>query len=128
MSIGENWLAPQPTANIANAILTQAPWRCLVIVAAATTLTLTRGLVRERDGVYLVGPGGAAEFGDFGIDASRLERRTRPLLRPCLDGSERRYHLAGSLGAARTFSRLARRWISTREASRIVTVTRAGQA
>ena len=25
MSIGENWLAPQPTANIANAILTQAP-------------------------------------------------------------------------------------------------------
>jgi hypothetical protein len=24
MSIGENWFAPQPTANIANAILTQA--------------------------------------------------------------------------------------------------------
>ena len=42
-------------------------------------------------------PGGAAEFGRFGIDVDGLERRTRPLLRPCLDWSERRYHLAGSL-------------------------------
>jgi len=42
MSIGENWLAPQPTANIANAILTQAPRCCLVTVAAAITPTLTR--------------------------------------------------------------------------------------
>jgi DNA-binding transcriptional ArsR family regulator len=32
-------------------------------------------------------------------DVSRLERRTRPLVRACLDWSERRYHLAGSLGA-----------------------------
>lgn len=35
----------------------------------------------------------------FGIDVGRLEQRSRPLLRPCLDWSERRYHLAGSLGA-----------------------------
>jgi hypothetical protein len=40
---------------------------------------------------------------------NRLERRTRPLLRPCLDWSERR-------------------WITTREASRIVAVTEAGEA
>jgi len=95
---------------------------------SVTEALIGRGLVRERDSAYLMGPGGAAEFGDFGIDVSRLERRTRPLLRPCLDWSERRYHLAGSLGAALTSSLLARRWISTREASRIVTVTRAGQA
>ena len=95
---------------------------------SVTGALIGRGLVRERDSAYLMGPGGAAEFGDFGIDVSRLERRTRPLLRPCLDWSERRYHLAGSLGAALTSSLLARCWISTREASRIVTVTRAGQA
>jgi hypothetical protein len=35
MSIGENWLAPQPTANIANAILTQARGCCLVTITAA---------------------------------------------------------------------------------------------
>ena len=42
MSIGENWLAPQPTANIANAILTQAPGFPLVTVVLAMTSTLTR--------------------------------------------------------------------------------------
>src|SRR5580693_5658453 len=41
MSIGENWLAPQPTANIANAILTQAPDppRATVVLAMTSTLT-----------------------------------------------------------------------------------------
>ena len=62
------------------------------------------------------------------IEVDRLERRTRPLLRPCLDWSERRYHLAGSLGTALTRSMIERRWITTREASRIVVVTEAGEA
>jgi DNA-binding transcriptional ArsR family regulator len=105
---------------------------CYDHLAGAVGVSLTealiaRDLVRERDGSYLMGPSGAEEFGSFGIDMTRLERRTRPLLRPCLDWTERRYHLAGSLGAALTAAMAERRWISTREASRIVTVTRAGQ-
>jgi DNA-binding transcriptional ArsR family regulator len=79
-------------------------------------------------GMFALTPGGAGEFGRFGIEVDRLERRTRPLLRPCLDWSERRYHLAGSLGTALTRSMLERRWITTREASRIVAVTEAGEA
>jgi DNA-binding transcriptional ArsR family regulator len=89
---------------------------------------LGRGLLGEQDGGYVLGPRGAAEFGRFGIEVDRLDRRTRPLLRPCRDWSERRFHLAGSLGAALTRTMLERRWIATREASRIVTVTEAGQA
>jgi DNA-binding transcriptional ArsR family regulator len=95
---------------------------------SVTEALIGRGLLRERDGAYLMEPVGAAEFGDFGIEVGRLERRTRPLLRPCLDWSERRYHLAGSLGAALTSALAERRWITTREASRIVTVTEAGHA
>ena len=95
---------------------------------SVTEALIARGLVRERDGGYLLTAEGAAGFGGFGIDVDRLERRTRPLLRPCLDWSERRYHLAGSLGAALTSTLLTRRWIATREASRIVTVTKAGEA
>ena len=68
--------------------------------------------------MYRMGAGGAAEFGRFGIDVDRLERRTRPLLRPCMDWSERRYHLAGSLGAALTSAFAERHWIATREAAR----------
>ena len=95
---------------------------------SVTEALIGRGLLAERDGSYLLAPEGAAEFGRFGIDAGRLEQRTRPLLRPCLDWSERRYHLAGSLGAALTSAFADRRWIATREASRIVTVTSQGQA
>jgi hypothetical protein len=92
-----------------------------------TEALIGRGLILERDGGYLLGPDGAAGFGRLGIEVDRLERRTRPLLRSCLDWSERRYHLAGSVGAALTSSLLTRHWIITREASRIVTVTKAGE-
>ncbi len=95
---------------------------------SVTEALLDRGLLGEQDGAYLLGPRGAAEFGRFGIEVDRLDRQTRPLLRPCRDWSERRFHLAGSLGAALTRTMLERRWIATREASRIVTVTEAGLA
>ncbi|HEY2265265.1 MAG TPA: helix-turn-helix domain-containing protein [Streptosporangiaceae bacterium] len=95
---------------------------------AVTEALLGHGLLHEQDGGYLLGPQGAAGFGRFGIEMDRLDRRTRPLLRPCEDWSERRFHLAGSLGAALTATMLERRWIVTREASRIVTVTEAGLA
>jgi len=95
---------------------------------SVTEALIGRGLIREHDGGYVLAADGAAEFGGLGIDVDRLERRTRPLLRPCLDWSERRYHLAGSLGAALTSSLVTRRWITTREASRIVSVTKAGEA
>jgi hypothetical protein len=93
-----------------------------------TGALVAQGLLEEDDGTYRMGVGGAAEFGRFGIGVDRLEHRTRPLLRPCMDWSERRYHLAGSLGAALTTTFAKCRWIATRGASRIVTVTEAGQA
>ena len=95
---------------------------------SVTEALLGRRLLGEQDGGYVLGPRGAAEFGRIGIEVDKLDRRTRPLLRPCRDWSERRFHLAGSLGAALTRTMLERRWIATREASRIVTVTEAGQA
>jgi DNA-binding transcriptional ArsR family regulator len=95
---------------------------------SVTEALLGRGLLGEQDGGYVLGPRGAAEFGRIGIEVDKLDRRTRPLLRPCRDWSERRFHLAGSLGAALTRTMLERGWIATREASRIVTVTQAGQA
>ena len=95
---------------------------------SVTEALIGRGVVGKRDSGYVLAPGGAAEFGRLGIDVDRLEQQTRPLLRPCLDWSERRYHLAGSLGAALTRSMLEHRWITTREASRIVTVTDTGEA
>lgn len=99
------------------------------VVGVALTGAMTeRGLVREQDGGFVLGSCGPDGFGELGIDVCRLEQRTRPLLRPCMDWSERKYHLAGSLGAALTAAMLGRRWIMTREASRVVSVSEAGQA
>ena len=95
---------------------------------SVTEALVARGLLLQEDGTHRMEAAGPAEFGRFGIDVDRLEHRTRPLLRPCMDWSERRYHLAGSLGAALTSTLAERRWIATREASRIVTVTKAGES
>src|SRR6266487_3425161 len=97
---------------------------------SGSALAEAAGISRSLASAHLkkLATGGAGEFGRFGIEVDRLERRTRPLLRPCLDWSERRYHLAGSLGMALTRSMIERRWITTREASRIVAVTEAGEA
>jgi DNA-binding transcriptional ArsR family regulator len=129
-------LAPAPrTRSLGDATRAKSlRWArmCYDHLAGVTGVSVTealvgRDLLREHDGGYLVTGRGKTEFGGLGIDVSRLERRTRPLLRPCLDWSERRYHLAGSLGAALTAALVERHWITKREASRIVTVTEAGQ-
>jgi DNA-binding transcriptional ArsR family regulator len=97
-----------------------------VVGVSVTEALVTRGLLDQEEGTYRMGADGAEGFGRFGIDVGGLEQRARPLTRPCMDWSERRYHLAGSLGAALTSAFVDRRWIATREASRIVTVTKAG--
>ena len=51
-----------------------------------------------------------AFFTNFGIDLDALSRSRRPLTRTCLDWSERRHHLGGSLGAAILDRILALRW------------------
>jgi DNA-binding transcriptional ArsR family regulator len=99
------------------------------VVGVAITETLT-GLaaVGEQDGAWVLGPQGLAVFGRLGIDAAAVPRRTRPLLRPCLDWTERRNHLAGGLGAALTTEFARREWVRRADDSRIVTVTPAGSA
>ncbi len=76
----------------------------------------------------MLGPGGARVFGEVGIDVDDVPRRTRPLLRPCMDWTERRHHLAGGLGAAVTTELTRRGWVLRQDGSRIVTVTPAGHA
>lgn len=85
------------------------------------------GLLTDRDDGYEVTDDGARAFAELGIDVAALATKPRPLTRACLDWSERRPHLAGSLGAALTAEMLRRDWLDSREASRIVTVTPAGR-
>jgi DNA-binding transcriptional ArsR family regulator len=93
---------------------------------AVTEALVTREAIDERDGAWVLGSSGARVFAEVGIDVARVPSRTRPLLRPCLDWTERRYHLAGGLGAAVAIELMRRGWVRRADASRIVTVTAAG--
>jgi DNA-binding transcriptional ArsR family regulator len=99
------------------------------VVGVAVTESLTaQDAVAELDGSWVLGPRGARVFGDLGIDVTAVPRRTRPLLRPCMDWTERRHHLAGGLGAALAAELSHRGWLRRHDGSRIVTITPAGYA
>ena len=74
--------------------------------------------VSERAGPY---------FRARGIDLELLTRSRRPLARKCLDWSERRTHLGGTLGAAIFAEVLARKWAARTSGSRVVRFARGGE-
>ncbi len=99
-----------------------------VVGVAVTEALVGRDLIAAREGTFTLTERGPDGFAAFGVDVAGLAARRRPLVRGCMDWTERRHHLAGSLGAALTAELLRRDWMRGREASRIVTVTPAGRA
>jgi DNA-binding transcriptional ArsR family regulator len=65
---------------------------------------------------------------DFGLDVDQLRQAKALLCRPCLDWSERRSHLAGSLGRAFLSRFEALGWVNRETDSRVVTFTRKGES
>ncbi len=64
---------------------------------------------------------------DFGIDLEALADARRPLCKSCLDWSQRRSHLAGSLGAAMLARFYDLRWARRDRASRAVIFSPQGE-
>ena len=91
-------------------------------VALAQSLERQRVLVR-RNGDYALGPQAGARLGALGVDLAALERPRRPVVRGCLDWSEREFHVAGALGAALADRFFELGWIRRREGNRSVEVT-----
>ncbi|WP_428669471.1 ArsR/SmtB family transcription factor [Roseibium sp.] len=81
----------------------------------------------DKGGLALTGEGIEFVTG-IGIDLEALSSSRRPLCRPCLDWSERRNHLAGSLGAALLDSFMERNWLRREKDSRIVHISPMGEA
>jgi DNA-binding transcriptional ArsR family regulator len=72
-------------------------------------------------------PRGTKGMAALGIDLDAARARRRLFACRCLDWSERRDHLGGSLGAALAAHAQAQRWIERRKHSRAVTLTPAGR-
>ncbi|MEL4318047.1 winged helix-turn-helix domain-containing protein [Leifsonia sp. YIM 134122] len=84
-----------------------------------------REYVSRADGIALTAPG-AAWLGSLGVDVDGIRLAHRPVVRLCLDWTERRSHLAGGVGAALAAVFLERDWIRRAE-GRAITVTDAGR-
>jgi DNA-binding transcriptional ArsR family regulator len=81
----------------------------------------------SRHGIAIT-PEGEEWFQGLGIDVEALRQERRPLCRPCLDWSERRFHLAGALGAAILDRLFALRWARRVACTRAVTFSSRGAA
>ena len=70
---------------------------------------------------------GTQALASIGVDIEGCRRARRHFARACLDWTERRPHLAGSLGAGVTSVLLDREWLRRTDAGRGLTVTSQGE-
>jgi len=89
-------------------------------LAADGTLHVT------SEGIVLT-PAGTRRLRSLDIDSETLRASRRPLVRACLDWTERRHHLAGALGAALLDNFRARGWLIPRSAPRALRLTTTGR-
>jgi DNA-binding transcriptional ArsR family regulator len=95
-------------------------------VALALALEQRRVVVRGNGG-YELGESAAPELERFGIDLDGLSQLRRPLVRGCLDWSERELHVAGAVGAALTARLFELGCLERRDRTRSVALTDAGR-
>ncbi len=88
---------------------------------------IDRALLVRRGEELRLTERGRRFFAGRGIDVETLERGRRALCRCCLDWSERRFHLGGTLGAAILDEIVAQGWAVREKKSRIVRVSPAGE-
>jgi DNA-binding transcriptional ArsR family regulator len=88
---------------------------------------LQQGIIVYNDDAFEITAKGEAWFTGFGIDLQELKQQRRSFLRPCLDWSERRHHIAGSVATALLNKMLLADWIRRTKNSRVITITPKGQ-
>ena len=94
---------------------------------AITDAMLKQRLIMLKENRFALTKKGDQWFNDLHIDTASLQVQRRSFLRPCLDWSERRYHIAGSLAAAFLNKMLQQDWLRTTKNSRVIIVTAKGQ-
>jgi DNA-binding transcriptional ArsR family regulator len=94
-------------------------------VAIADALVAKGCVVLDDDGGEVT-DAGRRFFCDFGVDLAAKSGSRRIFCRPCLDWSERRYHIAGLVGAAMCARCLDLGWVARERDSRAVRITPAG--
>ena len=105
---------------------------CYDHLAGSLGVQLTQRLVEMQvltltEQTYEVTPQGVTFLDHLGVNVGQIQRQHRAFTRPCLDWSERRYHLAGGLGAALAQRLFELEWIQRMPKNRAVLVTEYGR-
>jgi DNA-binding transcriptional ArsR family regulator len=86
------------------------------------------GALLSRGGDFSLTPSGISYLAEIGLDANGIELRGRPVVRNCLDWTERRFHFAGVLGTVLLEHFLTDAWLERIDQSRALRVTPKGLA
>lgn len=97
-------------------------------VALAQALQAHGYLATTTDRRFDVTPAGLAWFRDMGLDVGAIRPTPRGLAYPCLDWTERQYHLAGPLGVQFTALLCAKGWLQPSGSPRGLQITALGRA
>jgi len=95
-------------------------------VAVADALVARRALALD-DGSYRLTRRGEKVLEELGLDVEAARAQRRAFARACVDWTERRPHLAGSLGAELARAFLGHDWLRRRPHDRALIVTEAGR-
>lgn len=95
-------------------------------VALADSFANREQIVLSSEG-GLITETGRSFLGDLGVELDSLKGSRRAFCRPCLDWSERRWHIGGAVGAALTKRCFELGWTERQKNSRAVTITPAGE-
>ena len=93
-----------------------------------TSAMVDRGWLVPEDRDFRLTASGEEFFAGLGIDLDAARSKRRMFARQCLDWSERRPHLAGSLGAALAERAFDEGWVKRTRQPREVAITRHGEA
>ncbi|MEH7355608.1 helix-turn-helix transcriptional regulator [Neobacillus drentensis] len=91
-----------------------------------TDALIEKEIVFLEDGLYAVTKKGKEWFLQFGINIEEANIKRRTFAKPCLDWSERRYHISGWLGSAIATRFFDHGWITKVEKTRAVHLTPKG--
>jgi len=105
---------------------------CYDHLAGKIGVLITEALLKQKvieldQNLYRVTDHGARFFLEFGVNVDELKKNRRAFARPCLDWSERKHHLAGSLGAALLDKMLLLDYLRRTKNSRAIVITSKGQ-
>ena len=92
-----------------------------------TDSLIQQKIIVDKTNSFTVSARGQKWFSNLDINIDNLKQERRFLIRPCLDWSERRHHMAGSLAASLLDKMLSADWLRKTKNSRAVIITGKGQ-